>query len=715
MAYYVIYKRGQTMINRIKDFKIASKITVLISIVMFINIIIFTIILFKTSSLNLKTSKEFSIEYSKNQSQEISRNVKETELIVLQTINSIESLRKSGNLSREEVINLLASNLHSNDAIVALATLWEENAFDGKDNLYKNKQYHDETGRFIPYIYKQGKDIGVEALHNYEVEGEGDWYLIPKKTKKTLLTEPYYYNVNGKEILMATISIPILDENNKFLGIVTADIGLTYIQDTIKELKPLGGYSFIVSQEGTYVANGKDQDMILKNIFNNEDIDEKGIDYIKNGKSEAYFYKDIKTNKEFLKTFESIHIKSTDKHWSFITVIPKSEIASETTQLSIFTIIMCILIILITTLSVFILAKDILKPIKYLKYQMKKVEEGNLILEEPLDRKDEFGELSHSFSNMTSKTLILIKKLKDATEKIDQSAYDLSDISKVTVEAAVGIADVMSEIATCAVEQSKEVEEVSDKNLELARQIEEISNSSSRIKNEADRASKISENGVRSIDILEEVAKETNQYSQAVSKVASKLEAQSGNIGQIVEVINEISEQTSLLALNAAIEAARAGESGRGFAVVASEIKKLAEQSKNSTEKIGNIVRQIQEEIKNMFKSMDKSNEIMDQNGMAVENAKEVFADIISFIEALAMDIGEINLSINSINNSKELMVESIIKISNVAGSQAASSEEVNATTEENKETISRIDNSVKELNELCKLLNDEISRFKVE
>jgi len=119
-------------------------------------------------------------------------------------------------------------------------------------SLYANKTGHDATGRFLPYLAKSEGKIILAPVVDYDKEGAGDYYLVPKKTGKLALIEPYIYKVNGNDVLMTSITVPINDKNGNFIGIVGADLDLSSLQETIAAIKPMGGYSTLNSAKGTY-------------------------------------------------------------------------------------------------------------------------------------------------------------------------------------------------------------------------------------------------------------------------------------------------------------------------------------------------------------------------------------------------------------------------------------------------------------------------------
>ncbi len=133
-------------------------------------------------------------------------------------------------LDRTQVNAMLKQVLAENPQFVGVYTLWEPNAFDGEDIGYANAEGHDGTGRFIPYWSRSGDQITLAPLLDYEMEGAGDYYLVPKRTKQEAIIEPYIYPINGQDVLITSLVVPIVVEG-KFYGITGVDLPLAFLQE----------------------------------------------------------------------------------------------------------------------------------------------------------------------------------------------------------------------------------------------------------------------------------------------------------------------------------------------------------------------------------------------------------------------------------------------------------------------------------------------------
>jgi methyl-accepting chemotaxis protein len=164
-------------------------------------------------------------------------------------------LAAAGRASREAINAMLRGALAAEPEVLAVSTLWEPDALDGRDAEFAGTEGHDATGRFIPYWSRRGSELLLEPLVDYDTPGPGDYFLIPRRTGQDAWIEPYLYPVAGKDVLITSLISPIVVDGG-FVGIAGLDIELEALTDRVAEIRPFGnGYAILVSSGDVIVGH----------------------------------------------------------------------------------------------------------------------------------------------------------------------------------------------------------------------------------------------------------------------------------------------------------------------------------------------------------------------------------------------------------------------------------------------------------------------------
>lgn len=313
-------------------------------------------------------------------------------------------------ISREEVNAMLRKVLIENPAFLRTYTLWEPNAFDGKDAEFAGTSLSDNTGRFIPsWIRGDADRIHVEPLVGYETPGIGDWYLIPRVTKKETSLAPLIYPIGGKNVTMASFIVPIL-ENGTFYGVVGVDAPISFVQQLVDKIDLYSGKTnaVLLTDAG-----------VLISVRNRPDLSNQPATQIfPNFES---LKANIQTGQAFIKTssdgknlqvFSPLEIGNTGKYWSFCLIIPISEITAPATAVALRQIFLSALLIIIALLLIQFLARQITQPVKELTDVANKISDGSFNVIANVRANDETGLLANAFNQMTSQLNNLIGSLE---------------------------------------------------------------------------------------------------------------------------------------------------------------------------------------------------------------------------------------------------------------------------------------------------------------
>jgi len=209
----------------------------------------------KSSRALLSSSQDAMRNLAGLEAQRVSAGLGEAYDTATTLAGTLRLQQQQGILTRQAVSALLKQQLLAHPEWVGVSTLWEPDAFDGADAAHADDEGHDSSGRFMSYwAWADGKPV-TEALRGYDVAGDGDWYLKPRESRQPTLVEPYSYTINGKQVLMTTLSIPIV-EQERFLGVVTVDFALSSLQEHLSRLSPMGeGHVELLSPAGRVLAS----------------------------------------------------------------------------------------------------------------------------------------------------------------------------------------------------------------------------------------------------------------------------------------------------------------------------------------------------------------------------------------------------------------------------------------------------------------------------
>ena len=384
-------------------------------------------------------------------------------------------------------------------------------------------------------------------------------------------------------------------------------------------------------------------------------------------------------------------------------VIPKSVIVAKAGSIKLITIFAVIIAFGLALAVGGIIATSMSTAIHNIMNKLEKAAEGDLTVVVNSRRKDEFKVLAESINNMIAKMKQLIVETKSVSLTVDDSANTVTDSAKTLLDATRGITDAISGIEKGIVQQANDSESCMRQMDVLSEKINIVSDNSNKISEIAEGTKEIVQTGLDTIEELNSNVKDTVDITNAVIVGIQALQESSKSIGNIISVINEIAEQTNLLSLNASIEAARAGDAGRGFAVVAGEIRKLADQSVESANKIRLIIEEIDSKTKATVNTAKQAENVVAIQEKSLKNTLTVFIDIQEQVVELATNVNNIASGINDIADTKS---ETLLAIENIS----AVSEETAATAEEVTETATRQMHAVEDLNKAAESLNENAS-----
>ena len=458
------------------------------------------------------------------------------------------------------------------------------------------------------------------------------WYKDAVNSSSASLTEPYIDAVTGQMIISIGSAVK---KAGQTLGVAGADLSLQTITDTINALNFNGlGYAFLISGDGKVLVH-PDKTLVtqyLKDIYPQDTppISSAFSEIQANGKTRIVTFTPVKG-------LENVN-------WSIGLSVDKEKAFAALNTFRTSAVIATVIAVISIIALLGLLIRLLLQPLHIMTRAMQNIAEGEGDLTRRLDvtSNDEFGTLGSAFN--------------DFVERIHTSMREVSSATAQVNEVALRVVSASNSSMLNSDEQASRTNSVAAAINELGAAAQEIARNAAQASQQASDARGLATEGQQ---VVERSISSMQQLSQMLGTSSGHIESLNGktvNIGQILEVITSISQQTNLLALNAAIEAARAGEAGRGFAVVADEVRNLAHRTQESAQQVQAMIEELQISARASVSTMDESQRHSEDS---VEIANLAGERLVSVTERIG-EIDGMNQSVATATEEQTSVVESI-------------------------------------------------------
>lgn len=704
-----------------------SSLIIGIFLLLFFAYTMITGIILKNQSVD--DAENATLETAEFSAAKMSERFKKANTTLLTTKRIVESMEKKGEVSAHAILDIMETNLVNNDDLlgvgvileqnianvkpIALTTLLEQNTMKIDSSTYA--ALTDSKNRFIPYLSKDGGGITAAAIEGIDDKSVSEWYWVPKDEGRSVLTEPYDYNVNGKTVLMTTISVPLVNASGKFFGIMTADLSIDYLNGLTESVKPDGGYAAIITNKGILTANSIGA--TLDGLNMQDHLDWTSIKQtMDNGEVKSMYMDSDELKENSFNVFSPMVLEGIDETWTVQVVLPKSKILETYNQVFIFTIAASIIIVVLMSAASALFIYRQLKPLKFLRASIETAADGDLTqrVDEKYIKADEIGAVALAYNNMLDQTNSAIKTVLNSTTLLNQSSNHVHEAFNEIVASSQEVSVAINEIAQGASKQSEDTEETNYRMIDLSDQIDAITALSNEMDELSNKTRLTTDKGMQEVESLRDRNAETNAMNGRIQQQMESLASNIANINQIIASIQGITEQTNLLALNASIEAARAGEHGKGFAVVAEEVRKLAEQSKNETDIIKQTVDSILANSQQTVAVIDSNAGLMQSQNESVQGTEVAFKDNSELSRSIASSINKLMDKLSYMLEHKNQAIMAIQSISAISEETAASAEQVSASAIDQQAELQKVAESINNMNEISKELQEVVNRFKL-
>lgn len=541
-------------------------------------------------------------------------------------------------------------------------------------------------------------------------------YFLTALSGKNNVSDPLVSKVDGSVVVVYAVPIK---NNNEVVGVLISTGDSNRLSDLTNQIK-FGetGNAFMIKKDGTTIAHSNKE--LVAKLYNaieeaKKDSKLEPLANIEKMMAEGKMGMDQYEFDGVVKNIGYAPVKGTE--WSLAVVISKTEVLSELDSLKKSMMISSILFLLIGFGLVYIIANSISKGIKSTSKHLDLLAKGNLCEEvssKYLKSKDEVGVMTNSMKIMQNSLREMINRIKENSGSINMQSENLSAVAQEISSASLNVAEAINQVAEGTGSQSSDL-------ISVTEILDKFSNKLSGMVSEI----KIVDSNSREISSMaNESSNEMNKLNQSVTKVSDSFKTFNGKIvglgndineiNEITNIINNIAGQTNLLALNAAIEAARAGEAGKGFSVVADEIRKLAEQSKVSSENISKLINEISKNTEVIVKdSVEMDDELINQVSI-INSSITSFTKIIESVNEVIPKIETVKISAEDIDKDKNTIMDRVDGVSSVALEVSASSEEIAASSEEMNASTEEVVRAALVLSTMTSEMLDEVNKFKI-
>lgn len=571
------------------------------------------------------------------------------------------------------------------------------------NELFKIEISNDENIKELFVISKEGI---VYASSNtsllYQDVSNEDYFQKIKNGDDTVLGDIGISKITGETTNI--IARAIRDQNGNYVGVIAKDLNSSIYKNILDKYTEGSFYPFIFDTNGNLVAHNNPEKIgkplgveAIDEIVKADDLEEGTIEYEYEGEDKIAAYATI-----------------SGVGWKVFSAGLVNDIRKPVAAMIKVTLIISILVLVITLVTTYLISKGIINPIIKLTNDVKKISEGDLTVKVTEVRtRDEIEQLSKAFKQMVNNLSSLINDVSKTVIKVDDASTNLNCISEEVTASNSQITEAVNEIASSISDQAGDAEQCALRTKELGDSIEELENKNMTMEKQSVEVSKALKDNSTKINYLVDSNNKSQESFVDVRVTVEKLIEHVLSISNIINVIDNISKQTSLLSLNASIESARAGEAGKGFAVVASEIRTLADDVQGATNDIFNIIRDIEGTVNSTKLSLEESQKLSGEQQIAFKDVEESFNNMgLSLVEMVNIT-GDISKDIEGVTVKKDEVLSAITQVAAAAQEVAALTEEINASVAEQEVAFKTITSSSEDLIGLSQEVKESINQFR--
>lgn len=562
----------------------------------------------------------------------------------------------------------------------------------------KGKTVSSLTGSLPDDYYALFEETAAGTYFKENPTATSTWLGYHSFVDENLKTQPSNYAFAYFQKMVQTDTILVLDIDISVVEGILNDLDIG--DDSIKALVSSDGreIGMIQGKEGFYNVDGSGEYWFVGTDYYNESV--------ANGVAES------QTVRLGTKKYVYLYAPIENTGISLCVLIPQSTLLEDAGAIGYITFFIVLIAGVIAISTGTIIAQSIRSTVKHLVGGLEEAEKGNLSVKFTTKRKDEFLILTNSLNNTLSGIRSLLRDTQTFGDKVGVMSTELAERTSSMNESMQEILRAVEEVANGTQTQAEETDLSNQKMIGLSENINDASEKTQTMEGLADEVMNAVDKGQVIVNGISKNADATVEITRTLSKEIEDVNKHSVEIRNIINVIDSIAGQTNLLSLNASIEAARAGSYGRGFAVVAEEIRKLADQSKESS-------KQIQEIILRITEATDRTSQSAAETERRIHEQVEQFRQTVAIFTAIkdcaVALIDELHLTVENMKQvdlDKEEVSDSIRNIAAVSEQAAASIQEVTATLNNQTQMMEYLSDEAEELTAQMNILNASMEKF---